>query len=431
MAALMGETYRFKKFAGDKMALLGLFALALLTARLVVSLKSAVPLSAPIKLPCEELSVSMPSGNGWHSEEQWQFQENAFAVRSLFALRSGRPTAQANCRYLLASETASHELRFEQWASEMDGTVVKTGQIQTPSLTVHWAHIEKPDILLEAFFGTAALPGGRRLDIEVYQMTGGSELAERTFKGIITSLDFKESRLLEAGAETVSELKSRGLDSAPNNQDEQNFYWIKDASGESVGFTADGPIDSDIESEWAIETAGFTYIREPNAWEERTVFQCSRNLDEFVYRNRTSNRTGRTITELTMNEDEIVTARTSGVRPEEKRYHLGRAAIPDVLLDHVLRQMLDGDRKEILVDMIESDGTITPTLIRPMEAATDAAYVFDLKFLDGRDFSEKVFLNAQRQIDRAILRQEQIYRIERTTAENIEREFPQYGRRFL
>jgi hypothetical protein len=101
MAAHMGETYRFKKFAGDKMALLALFVLALLTARLVVGLKSAVSLSEPIELPCEELSVSMPSGNGWHSEEQWEFRENTFAVRSLFTLRSGKPSAQAHCRYPL------------------------------------------------------------------------------------------------------------------------------------------------------------------------------------------------------------------------------------------------------------------------------------------------------------------------------------------
>ncbi|MHC4542756.1 MAG: hypothetical protein ACYS74_23755 [Planctomycetota bacterium] len=318
----------------------------------------------------------------------------------------------------MAAEPASHKVRFEQRASEIDGAVVKTGQTQTAAITIYWAHIEKSEILLDAFFGTAALPNDRQLDIEVHQITGGADLAERIFKRIVTSLNFKEDRRLEAGAEIVAELKSRGLDFAPNDQGGQNFYWIKDSTGQPIGFTAE-------------ETAGFTYVRGPNALEERTVFQCSRNLDEFVYRNRTSRRTGRTITELALDKAGIMTARTSGARPEEKRYRLGRAAIPDILLDQVLGQMLEGGRKEILVDVIEANGTITPTLVCQIEAAKDAAYVFELTLLDGRGFSEQVFLNEQRQIDGALLRQQETYRLERTTAESVAREFPEYAQRFL
>lgn len=431
MAALMGAMYRFKEFGGDKMALLGLLVLALLTARLVVGLKSAVSLSEPVKLPCEELSVSMPSGHGWHSEEQWEFLENTFTVRSLFALRSGRPTAQARCRYLLAAEPASHEVRFERRASEIDGAVVKTGRIQTASLTIYWAHIERPDIFLDMFFGTATLPNDRQLDIELRQITGGADLAERTFKRIVTSLDFKENRLLEAGAEIVSELKARGLDSTVTDQGGQNFYWIKDSAGQPIGFTADGPIDSDTDTEWSIETAGLMYVRGPDAREEATVFQCGRNLDEFVYKTRTSSRTGRTITELVMDETGIMTASSSSGRPDEQRYYLGRATMPDVLLDRVLRQMLEAGRKEILVDLIEADGTITPTLVRQTEAGRDAAYVFELEFLDGRAFSEQVFLDEQGQIDGALLQQQDTYRIERTTSQSLAREFPEYSQGFL
>jgi len=70
IAAPMSETYTIRRLGGDKVALLGLSILALLAARLVVALKSAVLLSEPIELPRGELSISVPMGNGWYSEEK-------------------------------------------------------------------------------------------------------------------------------------------------------------------------------------------------------------------------------------------------------------------------------------------------------------------------------------------------------------------------
>lgn len=175
------------------MALLGLFVLALLAARLVVGLKSAVSLSEPISLPGEGLSVCVPSGNGWYNEKQWAFVENSFALRSVFALRSGKPTAQVRCRYLLAAEPPTPAVQFERKAREVNGTIVKTGQTQAATQTIDWAHIQQPDILLDVFFGIARLPNGCQFDIEVRQTTGGADLAARIFQSIVGSLHFNKS----------------------------------------------------------------------------------------------------------------------------------------------------------------------------------------------------------------------------------------------
>ena len=69
----MNDTYRIRRPGGDKIALLGIFVVALLTARLVVALKSAIVLSGPIELTHSGLSLSMPAGNGWQSEEKWKY----------------------------------------------------------------------------------------------------------------------------------------------------------------------------------------------------------------------------------------------------------------------------------------------------------------------------------------------------------------------
>lgn len=193
ITAYMDKTYDIRKIGGDKIALLGLFIVALLIARLIVASKSALILSEPIKLTQAGLSVSMPAGNGWRSEKQWKNHGNAFSVSSSFALGPGRPTASAHCRYLLAAETTAPLIRFEQMASEVEGQIVKTDQTQTDTLIFDWALIEKPQTLLSFIFGTAKLPNNHQLDIEVRQIMGDAEMAERTFKRIVKTLSFKDN----------------------------------------------------------------------------------------------------------------------------------------------------------------------------------------------------------------------------------------------
>jgi hypothetical protein len=191
----MDKNYDIKKIGGDKIALLGLFVVALLIARLIVASKSALILSEPIILAQAGLSVSMPSGNGWKSEKQWNYHKNAssFSLSSNFSPGSGKPTAWAHCRYLLAAETTTPQIRFEQMASEVDGAIIKTDWMQIDTLTIDWALIEKPQTPLSFIFGTAKLPNNHQLDIEVHQIMGDAEMAELAFKRIVKSLNFESS----------------------------------------------------------------------------------------------------------------------------------------------------------------------------------------------------------------------------------------------
>ena len=419
------------------MALLGLFILALLAARLVVALKSAVLLSEPIELPCDGLSVSVPMGNGWHSEEKWEFQENTFVVSSVLTLASGNPIAYACCRYLLAAEPTAHRIRFEQRASEVDGTIVKTDQTRTAALTIDWAHIEKPEILLDTFVGTAELPNKRQLDIEVNQITGDTELAEQTFRAIVMSLDFKDNQLLGAGAEIIETIKRKGLGGFLDSQVRQTFYLVKDSTGHAIGFASDVLTGSGSDAPFNMQTTGFSYIEGRHTVEQATSFQCTDKLDEFVYRSQARSAAGRSGSQIALDKTGTMTVTRSGVRPEEKNYRLGPAAIAEVFLDQILGQMLDTGREEIVVDVVDAHGKITPTFVSRIEAAKedpggrDAAYVFKLELLDGRGFYEQLYLNQQKQTYRTFLRQEDTYIVERTTAEEIIREFPGYAQYVL
>ena len=151
----MDKTYDIRKIGGDKIALLGLFIVSLLTARMIVVSKSAILLSEPITLTDTGLSVSMPQGNGWKSEKQWRHYENGSSLRSIFALGSRNPSAEVHCRYVKATETTDLQSLFEHKAFGVEGEIVKVDQIYKDTLTFDWVLIENKKISLIFIFGTA------------------------------------------------------------------------------------------------------------------------------------------------------------------------------------------------------------------------------------------------------------------------------------
>lgn len=478
IASSMNGTCETRRRGVDKIVLLGLFIVALLIASFIVVSRSSIVLSEPIELDYAGLSVSIPTGNGWQSEKQWQYQQNSFTLGSFFNPGSSGPTALVSCRYLLAAARAAPDVLFEEKASEIGGAkIAKTGQIEMGMpgfsfakgsqnrgpLTLNWAHIKRSKTPFDTFFGFAQLPNNRRLDIEVYQATGDTDLAEEIFKSVTDSLKFTDTPLLDAGGKIVAEIRSKGLDSFlvlasdKQRQARESFFLIKDARGRTLGFTmevlsshfAERPQDKDAlielvpEAQLDILAGSSYYIRGRYDRRQATFFQSRNNLNEFVWKSQTSSPTSRSNAEIVLGKDGIMTVKKFGQRAEEKNYQISPAAIPDVLGDLLFSQMLDSDQKEIFVDIIEADGKIIPALISGIESPRrsasqnrgsgadvtneEAIYAFSVQLLDGRGFSEQVYLDDQRRISKRLLQQEGTYTFERTSAENILREFPEQG----
>lgn len=422
----MNRKFELKNLEADKIALLGMFVLALLIAHIIVSVKSTLVFSEPIELDHAGLSVSMPIGNGWQSEKQWRYQKNTYMLSSNFAVSSDKPTALAYCQYLLAPEATSAQVWFEQKAAGVNGTITEINQEQTNVLTIDWAHIEKPEKLISIFLGTTELPHNRRLNIEVHQFTSDIDSAEEVFKHIVSSLNFKDNLLFKAGSEIVERIKGKGIDSFLDNQYQQTYFLIKDSRRQTVGFMIEVLIDSDQDAPFNIQAAGHLYGR--GLREQATRFRSRNNLDEFVWQSETNSTTGVNRSEVILDETGIMAIIESKTQPEF-RYRLSSGAIPDIFLEQLLRQMLESNTKKIIVDIIDADGKITPTLAFLTEenitAGEDAAYVIKLEFLDGQGFSELIYLNDKRQIARVTIQQNKRYIIEKTSREDIVREFPE------
>ena len=116
---------------------------------------------------------------------------------------------------------------------------------------------------------------------------------------------------------------------------------------------------------------------------------------------------------------------------EEKRYKFSPTMIPEIFIEPLLSQMLQDDINEIIIDIINSDGSIIPVYISYTEADegiaenSDAIYAFRIDFMSEQDFSEYVYLDQQKQISRIILHQNQQYVLEKTSLENIAEAFPE------
>jgi hypothetical protein len=466
----MSRTYETKKYGADKVAFLGLFVLALLIARFIIASRSAIVLSRPIKLDYAGLSAVVPAGKGWRSEKQWKYQENAFTLSSVF--QSGSGTALARCQYLLLATKVSSDVLFEQKASEVGGVIAKAGQTPIskpgPAFTkssqsgapavIDWVQIIKPQTLSDMFLGIAQLPNNRRLDVEVYQTTGDIDLTEHVFELMAESLEFEDNPFWEAGSEIVSEIKNRGLDHFlvshhpagsqntiwSDRQSRESFFLIKDESGLSIGFTmevltGDASLQNDLKEESVgsapsaqpnIQGASLNYLRGRYGREQSSFFQSDNSFDEFAWKSRTSSMGGISGSEIFLGEDGIMTVKDFDTRVEEKNYRIGPTAIPDVLGELIFSPLLDSGHEKIFVDIIQSEGTILPVLISKAEpsdfaAEKEAAYVLMVEFLDGRGFSEWLYLDGQRRISKRRLRHSQIYLFERSSAEDIAREFPE------
>jgi hypothetical protein len=428
----MDDINESKKLKADKIALLGLFIIALLVARLIVGLRSAVVLSEPIELPHTGLKISIPVGNGWRSKKLWLCQEDGFVLNSQFTLNSSNLTALAICKYRFFADGTLPDERFKQRAVKVDGVIVNTDKIQMDTLGVEWAHIEKPEVNINIFMGTVELPNNRQLDIEVSENTGDFKLTEEVFSSIVKSINFHNNRLLEKGAEIVTGLKNKGINSFVNSQGRKAFFLVADSSKHPIGFIMEVLVSYRFYEKFNIRGAGLVYIRGRNTQERATTFKSDNSFDKFAWKSEThSSGLGRSGTEINLDEGGQMTVEKIDEESRQKSYYLSAAAIPEILLEELFLQILDSGEKEIIIDKIEANGKITPTFISRIEPGDDsaadneAAYILKLEFLDGRDFYQLIYFNDRKQPYKKLLRQENVYVLTSTTIEDIKKEFPE------
>ena len=155
------------------------------------------------------------------------------------------------------------------------------------------------------------------------------------------------------------------------------------------------------------------------------VLKSNNRFDEFNWKSETTSRTARTATELALDTTGTMTVKKFEPNIKDENYLLNPAAIPEVFLELVFGQLLEGSYDQIVVDIIEPDGSITPALVSKDSAGAETAYLLRLELLNGTGFRQKVWLDDQKRISKILLQQKNPFTLERTSLENILNKFPE------
>ncbi|MHC5179733.1 MAG: hypothetical protein ACYSOS_04335, partial [Planctomycetota bacterium] len=118
-----------KRYSLVEVALLAIFFIGLLTAHLIVKVRSQVILSEPIALPGSGLSVSVPDNAGWTHSAAWQYDdlENGMMLVSQFT-GSAHSRRVVRWNFVFVSPDISEKELLEQKAEKIDAVIQNFGK---------------------------------------------------------------------------------------------------------------------------------------------------------------------------------------------------------------------------------------------------------------------------------------------------------------
>jgi hypothetical protein len=186
----MSAKFDIKNYSAAELALLGIFALGLLLASVVVSHRNKIRLSGPIELKRSGLSASLPVGGGWQASQSWivdqQREMSTLTGQLLVGTSMG---AVVQWRFMGASGRLMPEDRLSIRVGTDEVEIVDAGQIQTDDAVMDWVQGRLQGRLEDVFLGIARVRRGWIVELEVVT-PGDAELAERIFRAVAASLRY-------------------------------------------------------------------------------------------------------------------------------------------------------------------------------------------------------------------------------------------------
>ncbi|MFA5553814.1 MAG: hypothetical protein WCZ89_04440 [Phycisphaerae bacterium] len=422
----MMDTETKRKIGADKIFLLGLFALSLLIAHIIVKSRTGIILSSPIELPNSGLSIPLPEKNGWQTQKNWRYEQNNFTLNAFFKPGIAGVSANVQCTYVLADERESIQVWLEQRAREYLGNIKQQDQKQVGDLKFDWILLSDEQDYANILIATAQLPHGRWLDIEILDTTLESNEAVRIFKAVVSGINFENNELLAAGIEAVEYIKNTGLNSLVETQEEVRYFLIKkDAGGEDMGFSMEYTLLT--EANRSIEMVGYLYVKSQRAREEASLFQSDSHIDRFFWNSKASNGRISSSVELNLTERYILTEIGTTAQGFERRHFLSKAAIPRAVMETLFKILFKQEKTSVIVDIIYSQGMVRPVLVT-LETKIEnskTVHLAKVQHLENLRNGEEYYFDDQMILDKIIIRQDTDILLERSTMDELLQKFPE------
>ncbi|MHC4271953.1 MAG: hypothetical protein ACYST2_06540 [Planctomycetota bacterium] len=394
------------------------------------------------------MNVAIPTGMQWDSDEQWRYGNNSFYLTSTLRNPQGKASGSILLRYFFESTSLRIEELLSQKASEFSFEVIRRGSIEKTGFIIQWINMKIPESPYEILYGITKLPSNHLVEIEVQKIEPAFK-ADEIFEDILKNLQLEDTSV-QAGVDTIQEIKDKGAISFLDTIDSPSAFLIMDSRGDPTGFTLDVFLQSQTNESFVFNTESLHYLRQPYSLWESTSYQGDDNISEFLWKNELITSRGKSETQTVLDEDGIVNLTKLSVPPAEKKYMASFSAIPEVFADILFSQILASEREVINVEFIESSGKITPVTISKIKPEisrpnlSKPAYALEMNFLDDSERSKTIYFDDQGQIIRQILvipiqgrrflnvpLEKDVLTLVRSTSENLVAQFPEQAEQIL
>ena len=422
---------KLRRIGLDKAALFFLLLAGLFFAKLIISSRNNFKLSKPVALQGTGLAVSIPAGGGFKQlSDSFEYNDNEFRLGCVLQI-SSNTAVSVHWRYFLLPFKKSVSERFKAQAAAIEGDIEKTGSEQFGQFTFDYAEIVSEKTATLLLCGTTQLPDGRTLTLEVAQKGQNIDFTEKIFNSLAASVTFTPDNLLAKGAELLSNFRLKGLADMARKKTEQNYYYIKNYTGQNLGFITDAiSIKTDSHDANSLIAASLYFIHLGiNSFAEQSLLRCDPNLQSFKWMSQQSdlliNRDLTTSIEL--DRQGTVTVQRRNVVQD---FVFTSTMLPEILSDILIESFLQSDFNSVMVDIILPDGRITPTLITRTElqktAEPNAASAVEIVFFETDTNHQTMYFDSNGKTLLSEVHGKISYKLERTERDRIIADFPQW-----
>ena len=410
------------KYSADKIVLLGMLVLSLILAKLVVISKSSISFSEPILLKNASFKISLPNSKGWKAENNFSYNNNSYITNSYLLANSRVPVAWIKCTYYLTASQLDPQQRLIEKVQTIRGKYDTVSTYETSQLTLHYTNISHQENSTVLTYGTGTLADGRILDIEIICESSTIEQdisSVKILKTIAASILLEPNQLRNNGEQIIRDIRALGVDACLKNLDERLLFLVKDRDQKIIGYSSEF-ISSSNNRPLNIKAAGTLDILSVFKIQKGYSFYSDNSFNKFEMNSFSQDSVSRSKLKVSLANQKIHISKESSSEPTI--LNTTADIIPEALLNLVYKQMLTTNTNEIIVDILESDGKVTPVVISTIESNADGA-TLRMTLLNDTGLTHIITTDAENNIDKIEFYKKNII-FERTTEENIFKLFP-------
>ena len=385
-----------------------LLCIALILAGLLMVFLSGTKFSKPKELGYAGLSVVIPTGAQWDSQQQWRYGNNSFYLTSTLRNPDGRPLGSVRFRYWLGAKKETSEELLANKASELSGKILDRDTIEKKGLSIQWINIKIPEITYEIYYGVGKLPGNHLLEIEAQRIDTAFKV-DTIFENMVQNLRLDLKPPLQAGIDVIKQMKSKGTRQLLDEFDSPSAFLIMDSQNNPLGFILEVFSEVQTTKPYEYKADVLYYLREPYRHRESALFYGNEEITEYVWKSERNTYRNKTEFQTVLNKEGIITLTRLSVPPVEKILQPSYSSIPEVFSDMLVSYILASDFDKVNVEIIESNGKITPMNIVRTEPETtrpdfeEPAYALQINFLDDSGLSQKIYFDENGKTIRELL----------------------------